>query len=109
MSIFRNLVKFDSTHVLNVPSAPGVYIIYNSLGEPIYVGRSRVNINDRLRKHVMGKGNRGIADLLTNSSDMWFEYSEMMSPEQAEAQLIAGLGTKAFGNLRGETDPADKF
>lgn len=36
-----------------------------------------------------------------------FEVFEMMSPEQAEAQLIDILGTMEYANLRRETDLAE--
>jgi hypothetical protein len=108
-AIFGSLQPFDEFHVARVPAAGGVYIIY-SLAGPIYVGRSRVNIQVRLRSHLRGKGNRGIARAFRMGVGpfLLFEYQLMISPEQAEAQLIEALGTVKYANLRRETDPADR-
>ena len=91
----------------SVPKQPGVYIIYDGRGRPFYVGRSRVSIFYRLRCHASGSGSRKVRDALKRREKLTFEWEEMDSPEQAEAQLIAELGTLAAGNLRRETDPAD--
>jgi excinuclease UvrABC nuclease subunit len=92
-----------------VPSVPGVYIIYLANGSPFYVGRSIVSVRDRLCCHAAGRGSQRVAELLRRGEKLTFEWEEMMSAEQAEAQLIKGLGTRGreFGNLRRETDPAD--
>jgi hypothetical protein len=84
-----------------------VYIIYDSNGTPFYVGRSRVSIHDRLRCHAGRTGSKKVRDALNRGEKLTFEWEEMLSPEQAEAQLIFTLGALAAGNLRRETDPAD--
>jgi len=87
----------------------GVYVIHDLAG-PIYVGRSRVNIQTRLRHHLRGTGNRVIAQALRvrASPSLRFEYQTMISVEQAEAQLIEALGSSNYANLRREVDPADR-
>jgi excinuclease UvrABC nuclease subunit len=94
-------------NVLLVPRGPGVYIIYNRDGEPFYVGRSRVSIHDRLRCHAARTGSQKVREALNRGEMLTFEWEEMLSPEQAEAQLINALGVIAAGNLRREADPAD--
>src|SRR5450755_4288048 len=85
--IFKTLQPFDDFHIGMVPKGAGVYIIYE--GEtPVYVGRSRVNIRQRLEVHRHGRGNWFLRLVGPTAS---FEYSEMMSCEQAEAQLIREL------------------
>jgi hypothetical protein len=99
---------FTAGEIDRTPSCSGVYIIMRS-GDPYYVGRSRVDIRERLRRHRAGSGSRRVADLVRNTPDsnLSFTYECLTSVEQMEAQLIATLGTTRFGNLRGETDPAD--
>jgi hypothetical protein len=43
------------------------------------------------------------------NSGLLFEYEELLSVEQMEAQLIDAFGTTRAGNLRRETDPADRY
>ena len=91
-----------------VPKASGVYIIYRN-GTPFYIGRSIVSIRDRLLCHANRRGSQRVTEALNRGDRLTFEWEEMGSPHQAEAQLIRGLGTyaKLYGNLRKETDPAD--
>lgn len=107
MGIFMKQLPFDSASVDKAPEAPGVYIIYLRNGPPFYVGRSRVNIRARLRRHVTRTGSRKITEALLKGTRLDFEFQDMASVEQAEAILIRGLGTITLGNLRRETDPAD--
>jgi hypothetical protein len=107
MWIFRRLLTFDAATVnAFVPNGPGVYIIH-LYRRPFYVGRSRVNIRERLLRHVIGAGSTKIAEALAWHRPLEFEFEEMISPEQAESVLIQTLGTRVLGNLRSETDPAD--
>ncbi len=104
----KSLLPFDLSHVQNVPRAPGIYIVYSKqTGQPIYIGRSRRDIHERLLRHVTRTGSRKIAEALADRTPLEFEYEHMISPEQAESQLIAALGTTRFFNLRNESDPAD--
>jgi hypothetical protein len=99
---------FDRFNIQAVPAVGGVYLIHDQAG-PIYVGRSRVDIRARPYRHRNGTGNRIIAAALRTPGVMplRFEYVEMGSMQQAEAQLIGALGTTRYANLRRETDPAD--
>jgi excinuclease UvrABC nuclease subunit len=104
--IFSNKQPFNALNISLLPHFPGIYILYLQ-GRPVYVGRSRVSVKDRLNAHVKCRGSRKVAELVQMQRLLDFECEEMMSPEQAEAQLIEMLGTTEYGNLRGETDPAD--
>ena len=107
--MFSRRLPFDFAAVATVPHEPGVYIVYDLAG-PIYVGRSRVSIRDRLMAHLTGRGNRNLALAIRvgASSSLSFSYlGGIGSVEQAEAQLIRVLGVSRFANLRKESDPAD--
>lgn len=97
---------FTENGVTHVSNCPGVYIIERN-GTPYYIGRSRVSIQDRLKRHVKGTGSRMVAALLGGSDRLTVEYECVGNMEQMESQLIQHLGTTRFGNLRRETDPAD--
>jgi hypothetical protein len=100
--IFMKVLQpFDDRHIARAPDKPGVYIVYET-GTPVYVGRSRVSIRERLVAHRGGRGNWFLKLIGPTAC---FEYSETLSPEQAEAQLIQQLKTKTYGNYRFETDP----
>ncbi|MEJ7609180.1 MAG: GIY-YIG nuclease family protein [Bryobacteraceae bacterium] len=90
--MFRSRKPLISPNVLAVPHGPGVYIIYDGHGKPFYVGRSRVSIHDRLRCHAGRTGSKKVRDALNRGEKLTFEWQEMLSPEQAEAQLIKALG-----------------
>jgi hypothetical protein len=106
--MFGKRVPFNRLYVSRVPRESGIYIIYSQLTkEPVYVGRSRRDIHDRLQRHLVGTGSRKIADAMSHRIPLNFEYECMMSVEQAESNLIDALGTIKFFNLRRETDPAD--
>jgi hypothetical protein len=96
---------FDLQHIEAVPHQAGVYIIYDLAG-PIYVGRSRVDINRRLRSHFKGTGNANIAlaRRVGASSSLTFTYCCLPPEEQADVEriLIAALGVAKFANLRRE-------
>jgi excinuclease UvrABC nuclease subunit len=102
--IFRAPQPFNDAAVREVPAGPGVYIIYKG-EQPFYIGRSRVSIRERLWRHLHNGGSQKVAAEL--KSHLTFEYEEMWSESQAEAQLIEALGTVGLGNLRSESDPAD--
>jgi hypothetical protein len=108
--IFGNLQAFDQLHVLLAPNEAGVYILWKVSGpkpEPFYVGRSRVSMRGRLLQHWLGTGSRKIA--ATRKNELAFECQAMISVEQVEAILIKELPTYPVGNLRRETDPADRW
>ena len=107
--MFSSRRPFDLVSVATIPHEPGVYVVYDLAG-PIYVGRSRVSVRDRLVAHVTGRGNRNLrmATQVGASGSLTFSYlGGIASVEQAEALLIRTLGVTRFANLRRETDPAD--
>jgi len=104
--MFHKLKPFTDRNVKAVPRGPGIYIIYAD-GEPFYIGRSTRDIHERLWKHFTRTGSRKVAEAVSQGIALEFEYQEMLSVEQAEAQLIHAFGTYKFGNLRRETDPVD--
>jgi len=105
--MFRPRRPLIPWNLKNLPSRPGVYIIYRADGSPFYVGRSSVSVRDRLCCHATRSGSRKVREALDRGEMLSFEWEEMSSPHQAEAQLIAALGTRTAGNLTRETDPAD--
>jgi len=105
--MFRPKKPLQSDNLVHVPKGPGIYIIYLKSGDPFYVGRSLVNIRDRLSAHANRRGSRRVIEALERGERLEFEWEELGSPHQVEAQLIAALGTTKYGNLRRETDPAD--
>jgi excinuclease UvrABC nuclease subunit len=105
--MFRPRKPLVLANLLSVPDGPGVYIIYKADGTPFYVGRSIVSIHHRLSCHANRMGSRKVREALARGEKLTFEWEEMWSPHQAEAQLIDALGTRLAGNLRRETDPAD--
>lgn len=105
--MFRPKQPLQIHNLVHVPKAPGVYIIYRKGGDAFYVGRSIVNIHDRLWAHATMRGSRKVKEALERGESLEFEWEELWSPHQAEAQLIIALGTTRYGNLRRETDPAD--
>jgi hypothetical protein len=107
--MFMRRLSFSIENICRVPKKPGVYIIYDrGSRQPVYVGRSRVDIRQRLLRHVQCRGSRKIAQALLAGAQFTFEYEPMLSVEQAEATLIHEFGDRnELFNLRRETDPAD--
>ena len=101
-------LTLDNLTKEQVPNDSGVYIVYTRHdGRPYYVGRSRVSMRARLMAHAQRRGSRKIREGLDRGWLFDFEWEAMISPEQAEAQLIERLGKVLAGNLRAETDPVD--
>jgi excinuclease UvrABC nuclease subunit len=105
--MFRPKKPLLVTNLGAVPNGPGVYVIYAADASPFYIGRSIVSIHARLYAHAAKRGSRKVTDALNSGKKLSFEWEELGSPHQAEAQLILALGTAKYGNLRRETDPAD--
>src|SRR4051812_38401660 len=96
---------FDQLGVDNAPNCGGVYIIFRN-DQPMYVGRSRVSIRDRLRSHYAGRGSACIDSQRGENRSGWtFDAQCAGSPEQLEANRIRDLSPPC--NMRGEKDPAD--
>ena len=84
--MFRPKQPLVPSSLRAVPKGPGVDIIYNSRGTPFYVGRSIVNIRDRLICHAERRGSRKVREALSRGEMLSFEWQELLSPHQAEAQ-----------------------
>ena len=74
--------------------------------EPVYVGRSR-DLRRRSR-HLSGRGSRDLARWLRTKSrgPLFFEFEELLTPEQVESILIKNLrdarpGQPSEGNRPG--------
>jgi excinuclease UvrABC nuclease subunit len=106
-TVFRRKKALTLANLWDVPNGSGVYIVYKSDGTPFYVGRSASSIHNRLVAHAQKYGSRKINEALSRGEQLDFEWEELGSPHQAEAQLIKQLGVITAGNLRRETDPAD--
>lgn len=104
--MFRPKKPLQIQELAKVPERNEIYIIYLD-GEPFYIGRSSVNIRRRLYAHATRIGSRKVREALELGKKLEFEWEELGSPQQAEAQLIEAFGTIKCGNLRRETDPAD--
>jgi hypothetical protein len=101
---------FEEKSIRMVPSGAGIYVIYDLAG-PIYVGRSSVDIQGRLRLHFRMHGNRNVAwaRQIGAGSSLTFAYCCMPVSVQreVEAVLIRHLGVASFANLRREACPED--
>ncbi len=104
--MFRSKQRLEGARIGHVPKRPGVYIIYRG-NDPFYIGRSLVDVHRRLLAHAMKRGSRKVREALERGDSLHFEWEEILSAHQAEAELIRALGTINVGNLRRETDPAD--
>ncbi|MEW6290750.1 MAG: hypothetical protein AB1545_12950 [Thermodesulfobacteriota bacterium] len=101
---------FDERHIGYVPDKAGLYVIYDLAG-PIYVGRSGVSIQRRLKSHHSGVGNQNIALAMRigAASSLTFKYWEFAKAQthQMEGMLIQELGVADYANLRRERIPSD--
>ncbi len=98
---------FEQTAIASVPNGEGVYLICYK-GKPYYLGYSK-NLKTRLRVHRKGRGSRMVGKRIDEGWKFTFKYAELMSYQQVEAILLTSLRTVGFGNLRRETDPADRW
>lgn len=65
---FSRIVPFNDMNVGGVHQHPGVYVIYRSAEgqhdeEPMYVGRSQVDIHRRLMAHLHGRGSKAVGEI----------------------------------------------
>lgn len=62
--MFMALQPFDAAHLFMAPKEPGVYVVHPVLPgptKPLYVGRWRWSMHDRLVRHFRGARSRKIA------------------------------------------------
>jgi len=105
--MFRRKKPLLADSLGDVPHGSGVYIVYKKNGTPFYVGRSTMSIHNRLLAHAQRRGSKKSSEALARGEQLDFEWQELGSPQQAEAELIKHLGVMTAGNLRRETDPVD--
>ena len=109
--LWASLQPFKKEFITTVPDPlQGVYVIYVA-NRPFYVGRSMNGVRGRLLCHFRGAGNSKVRLSLGQGERLDFTFAEIMSFQQFEALLIRELGTAhgEIGNLRNESDPADRF
>jgi predicted GIY-YIG superfamily endonuclease len=75
----------------DAPQAPGVYVLRDEAGCPLYVGKA-VNLRRRLRTHFAGRRWRGLkAQMSRAASAEWQEVGSELEALLREAELIAQL------------------
>jgi hypothetical protein len=73
------------------PAAPGVYVLRDSAGRPLYVGKA-IDLRRRLRTHFAGRRWRGLkAELARAAGAEWIEVGSELEALLREAALIAEL------------------
>jgi predicted GIY-YIG superfamily endonuclease len=98
-----DLMEFTLDNIDDVPTASGVYIIYEPTG-PFYVGRSGSNIQQRLRNHFNGKGNKNVKlamKIKEFRETLTFTYALISKDSQKEVEgvLIADLSATTRANM----------
>ena len=79
----------------NAPAAPGVYVLRDSEGRALYVGKA-VNLRRRLRAHFAERRWRGIKPAMALAADAeWTEVGSDLEALLREAALIAALQPEA--------------
>jgi hypothetical protein len=95
---WQSIQAFTVSNVEKIPKGKaGVYAIWgDKTAQPLYYGMSsgtpKSCIRERLKDHVTGKGNIGIAEALRTGSEgrMAFSYIETRDYAFVEAALIRG-------------------
>lgn len=85
---------FDFTHQLKVlPDKPGVYLMKNSLGEVIYVGKAKI-LKNRVRQYFQNSKNHPekVVRMVSNIAE--FEY--IVTDSELEALLLEGNLIKKY-------------
>ena len=73
------------------PAAPGVYILKDAAGAPLYVGKA-VNLRRRLRAHFADRRWRAVGPALSRADDAeWHEVGSELEALLREAVFIADL------------------
>ena len=79
----------------NAPAAPGVYVLQDSEGRALYVGKA-VNLRRRLSAHFAERRWRGIKPAMALAADAeWTEVGSDLEALLREAALIAALQPEA--------------
>jgi len=79
----------------NAPAAPGVYVLQDSEGRALYVGKA-VNLRRRLRAHFAERRWRAIKPAMALAADAeWTEVGSDLEALLREAALIAALQPEA--------------
>ena len=105
--LWSKLQAFEESALLRVPAKEGIYIVHYQ-NKPFYAGHSS-NLRHRLAEHLKCRGSRKVKEGIQAGWKFTFTYAELMSYQQSEAILLDALGTVGLGNLRRETDPADRW
>ena len=66
----------------NLPDRPGVYIMHNSDGDVIYVGKAKI-LKNRVRQYFRKNSNHTAKVLAMVSNVAWFEYIVTFKGRQA--------------------------
>jgi len=105
--LWSKLQPFDENSLLRVPEKEGIYIIHHN-NKPYYIGCS-ATLGSRLRTHLRKRGSRKVKEGIEAGWQFTFTYAEILSYQQAEAIFQDAIGEVALGNMRRETDPADRW
>ena len=98
---------FDFKHQLKIlPDKPGVYIMKNSLGEVIYVGKAKI-LKNRVRQYFQSSKNHStkVKAMVKNISE--FEY--IVTDSEMEALLLEGNLIKKYNPKYNIALKDDKF
>ena len=98
---------FDFQHQLKIlPDKPGVYIMKNSLGEVIYVGKAKV-LKNRVRQYFQNSKNHStkVKAMVKNISE--FEY--IVTDSEMEALILEGNLIKKYNPKYNIALKDDKF
>jgi DNA polymerase III subunit epsilon len=89
--------KIDEAQVANLPTGPGVYLLKDSAGHVLYVGKS-VNVRKRVRQHLQpsgtarGRGQPRLRRRLKNIADV----QAIETPSEIEALLLESKLVKRY-------------
>ena len=98
---------FDFEHQLKIlPDKPGVYIMKNSLGEVIYVGKAKI-LKNRVRQYFQNSKNHSVKvkAMVKNISE--FEY--IVTDSEMEALILEGNLIKKYNPKYNIALKDDKF
>jgi predicted GIY-YIG superfamily endonuclease len=92
--------------VAAAPACPGVYIIHDAAGLPLYVGKA-VNLKRRLASHFSDRRWRALKPEMARAAGAeWTEVGSELEALVREASLIRSL--RPVVNVQQEIEPADR-